>query len=80
MLEETSGITLPICYCQCVEQHVKFVAEVSARVARFDRQEESFDKKIKSCKLRKTLNTKKQFKYSALVIRVTSSISWMDQN
>ena len=63
MFEETSGIALPICQSQSVERLVKFVAEASAQVERFDQQrDESFDKKIKSRKLTKTFDTKKRFK------------------
>ena len=63
MSEETSGIALPICHSQSVERHVKFVAEASAQVERFDQQrDESFDRRIESRKLTKTFDTKKQFK------------------
>ena len=64
-----------------MERHVKFVAEASAQVERFDQQrDESFDKEIKSRKLPKTFDAKKQFKYSALVNRVTFFICRMGQN
>ena len=62
MSEETSGITLPMCHSESVERHVKFFAETSAQVERFDRGDESFDKKIKSRKLTKVFDNKKQFK------------------
>ena len=61
-VEETSGITPPICHSQSMERHVKFVAEASAQVARVDRRDASFHKKVKSRKLTKTFDTKKQFK------------------
>ena len=57
MSEETSRIALPIRHSQSVERYVSF-AEASARVARFDRRDKSFDKKIKFHKLGKHLTPK----------------------
>ena len=59
MSKETFGITLPICHSQSVERHVKFVAQASAQVERFDQQrDESFDKKLNLANLRKRLTPK----------------------
>ena len=59
---------------QSVEQLIKLVAEASAQIERFDRQDESFDKKKKSnpANLRKHLTAK-----SSLKNRVTSFASRM---
>ena len=50
------------CHNQSVERHVKLVAEASAQVAGFDRQDGVIRQKIKSRELMKTFDTKKQFK------------------
>ena len=51
--EGTSGIAPPTCHSQSVERHVKFVAEASAQVERFDST-----KKFNLAKLRKRLTSK----------------------
>ena len=52
-------IALPICHSQSVERHVKFVAEASAQVERFDQQQdEPFDKKLNLTNLRKRVTPK----------------------
>ena len=50
------------CLSQSEERHVKLVVEESAQVAGFDRRNGVIRQRIKSRKLRKTFDTKKQFK------------------
>ena len=48
------------CHNQAVERHIKLVSEASAAVARFKTIDELIRQKIRSRKLTKTFNTKKQ--------------------
>ena len=49
------------CHSQVVERHIKLVSEASAAVARFKNRNGLIKQKIRSRKLMKTFNTKKQF-------------------
>ncbi len=49
------------CHNQAVERHIKLVSEASAAVARFKNTDELIRQKIRSRKLMKTFNIKKQF-------------------
>ena len=49
------------CHNQAVERHVKLVSEASAAVAGFKNRDELIRQKIRSRKLMKTFNTKRQF-------------------
>ena len=49
------------CHNQAVERHVKVVSEASAAVATFDRRDGLIRQKLKSRKLMKELNTKRDF-------------------
>ena len=49
-----------LCYNQAVERHIKLVSEASAAVARFKNRDGLIRQKIRSRKLMKTFNTKKQ--------------------
>ena len=49
------------CHNQSVERHVKLVTEASAQVEGFARRDGIIRQKIKSRKLLKTFNTKRQF-------------------
>ena len=49
------------CYNQAVERHTKLVSEASAAVAGFKNRDGLIRQKIRSRKLMKTFNTKKQF-------------------
>ena len=49
------------CHNQSVERHVKLVTEASSQVAGFERRDDLIRQKIRSRKLMKVLNTKKEF-------------------
>ena len=49
------------CHNQSVERHIKMVSEASSAVAGFDRRDGLIRQKIKSRKLMKVFNTKKEF-------------------
>ena len=51
-----------LCHNQSVERNVKLVTEASAQVAGFDRRYGVIQRTIKSRKLMKTFDNKKQFK------------------
>ena len=50
------------CHNQVVERHIKLVSEASSKVIRFQKRDELIRQKIKSRKLFKHFDTKKQYK------------------